>query len=253
MSCVRASLVAQGVEGEPLNIILDSWRTGTRKQYQTYVTAWLKFCKDTSISYIHPTLQQVLDFLTHQSKTVGYSAVATARSALSSFITVDGIKVGEHPLVSRFMSGLFNQKPALPRYTETWNPQIVLDYLKTFPGVDSMSLKQLTLKILMLMALLSAQRTQTLQKLSLEEMCISPGKYTIYISSLLKQTSAKGGQNRHLFPVQFRSFTLDKRLCVVELLEAYIKRTAPLRKGTKQLLICYKAPHGPASKDTISR
>ena len=103
------------------------------------------------------------------------------------------------------------------------------------------------------MALLSAQRTQTLQKLSLEEMCISPGKYAFYVSSLLKQTSAKGGQNRHLFPVLFRSFNLDKSLCVVELLEAYIKRTAPLRKGTKQLLICYKAPHGPASKDTISR
>ena len=119
------------------------------------------FFKDTSISYIHPTLQQVLDFLTHQSKTVGYSTVATARSALSSFLTVDGIKVGEHPLVSRFMSGLFSQKPALPRYTKTWNPQIVLNYLKTFPAVDSMSLKQLTLKLLMLMALLSAQRTQT--------------------------------------------------------------------------------------------
>ena len=111
LSCVRASLVAQGVEGEPLNIILDSWLKGTRKQYQTYVTAWLKFYKATSISYIHPTLQQVLDFFTHQSKTVGYSAVATARSALSSFITVNGITLGEHPLVSRFMSGLFNRKP----------------------------------------------------------------------------------------------------------------------------------------------
>ena len=153
-----------------------------------------------------------------QSKTVGYSAVATTRSALSSFIIVNGIKVGEHP-------------------------QIVLNYLKTFPAVESMLLKQLTLKLLMLMALLSAQRIQTLQKLSLDEMCISAGKYTFYISALLKQTSANGGQNRHLFPVKFRSFDLDKRLCVVEFSEAYIKRTAPLRKGTKQLLICYKAPH----------
>ena len=97
LSCVRASFVAQGVEGEPLNIIMDSWRTGTRKQYQTDATAWLKFCKASSISYIHPTLKQVLDSLTHQSKTTGYSAAETARSALWSFITVDGIKVGEHP------------------------------------------------------------------------------------------------------------------------------------------------------------
>ena len=43
------------------------------------------------------------------------------------------------------------------------------------------------------------------------------------------------------------------RLCVVELLTAYIERTASLRKSTKQLLIFYVAPHGPASKDTISR
>ena len=188
-----------------------------------------------------------------QSKTVGYSAVATTRSALSSFITVNGIKVGEHLLVSRFMSGLFNEKPAITCNTETWDPQIVLNYLKTFPAVESMSLKQITLKLLLLMALLSAQRIQTLKKLSLDEMCISAGKYTFYISALLKQTSANGGQNRHLFPVKFRSFDLDKRLCVVEFSEVYIKRTASLRKGTKQLLICYKAPHGPASKDTISR
>lgn len=105
----------------------------------------------------------------------------------------------------------------------------------------------------MLMAVLSAQRTQTLQRLSQEEMCISPGKYVFYISSLLKQTSAKGGQNRHLFPLLFRSFNLDKRVCVFDLLEAYIKRTAPLRRGTKQLLIWFKAPHGPVSKDPISR
>ena len=135
---------------------------------------------------------------------------------------MNGIRVGEHPLVSRFMSGLFNEKPALTRYTETWDPQIVLNYLKIFPAVGSMSLKQLTLKLLMLMALLSAQRTQTLQKLSLEEMCISAGKHTFYISALLKQPSANGGQNKHLFPVKFRSFDLDKRLCVVEFSEARV-------------------------------
>ena len=228
-------------------------RDGTRKQYCTYITAWLKYCSDCNISQVNPKLQQVLDFLTLQSKRVGYSAVATARSALSSFIKVDGVKVGDHPLVSRFMTGLFNQKPALPRYSETWDPQIVLNHLKTFPAIDDMSLKQLTLKLVMLMALLSAQRVQTLQSLSLEEMSTLPGKYVFRISSVLKQTTAKGGQNRHLLPVTFHSYPLDKRLCIVELLSAYVKRTAPLRKETKQLLICHAEPHGPASRDTISR
>ena len=144
MSCVQSLLINQGVTGEPLNTILESWRSGTRKQYQTYVSAWVKFTSDDSISTMYPTLQQVLEFLSFQSKTVGYSAVATARSSLSTFIKVDGIKVGDHPLVSRFVSGLFNLKPALPRYTVTWNPQIVLNHLKTFPTTGNLSLKQLT-------------------------------------------------------------------------------------------------------------
>ena len=34
------------------------------------------------------------------------------------------------------MTGLFNQKPALPPYSDTWDPQIVLNHLKTFPAID---------------------------------------------------------------------------------------------------------------------
>ena len=98
-------------------------------------------------------MQLLQEFLSFQSKTVGYSAVATAQSDLSTFIKIDSVKVGDHPLVLRFMSGLFNLKPALPRYTETWNPQIVLNHLKTYPTTGNLSLKQLTQKLVMLMAL----------------------------------------------------------------------------------------------------
>lgn len=112
----------------------------------------------------------------------------------------------------------------------------------------------------MLVAILSAQRTRTLQKLSLEKICISPGKYTFYASSLLKQTSATGDQKRHLFPHLFSSFNLDRRLCVVELLKGYIKKTAPPRKGTNYIqlytatadLLFSTTWHGPAFKATNS-
>ena len=221
-------------------------RDGTRKQYCTYITAWLKYCSDCNISQVNPKLQQVLDFLTLQSKRVGYSAVATARGALSSFIKVDGVKVGDHPLVSRFMTGLFNQNPALPRYSETWDPQIVLNHLKTFPAIDDMSLKQLTLKLVMLMALLSAQRVQTLQSLSLEEMSTLTWKVCLSHLFCFETNNCQKGQNRHLLPITFHSYPLDKTLCIVELLSAYVKRTAPLKKETKQLLICHAEPHGPA-------
>lgn len=198
---------------------------------------------------MNPTLQQALEFLSFQSKTVGYSVVATCRSAMSTFVKIDDVKVGDHPLVSRFKTGLFNQKPALPRYTDTWNSQVVLNHLKTYLTTGNLSLKELTQKLVMLMALLSVQRTQTLQSYLWNE-CVHRLES---ISSLLKQTSAKGGQNSYLFPISFTCDDVDKRLCVVELPTACIERTASLTKNTKQLLICYVATHGPASKDTISR
>ena len=42
------------------------------------------------------------------------------------------------------MTGLFNIKPALPRYATTWDPQQVLAYLKGLPDAENLTLKLLT-------------------------------------------------------------------------------------------------------------
>jgi hypothetical protein len=110
-----------------------------------------------------PSIQDVLKFLTKQSQCLGYSAVASTRSTLSSIITLDGQKLGDHPLVSRFLTGLFNRKPALPWYVETWDPQIILNYIVNLPDNKDLQLKLLTQKLLILMLLTSAQRTQTIK------------------------------------------------------------------------------------------
>ena len=151
------------------------------------------------------------------------------------------------------MSGVFNRKPTFPRYVQTWDPQTVLNHLKGYPHVKKTTLKQLTLKMTMLMALVTAQRTQTLKLLSIQDMHVKPGEYSFHIMSLLKQTSASGGKQRRLQPVIFKKYEHDSSLCVFTLLEEYLIRTAQLRSSSSQLLLCHTKPHGPASKDTISR
>ena len=253
LSCVRKSLQLQGITGETLNIIIDSWRESTRKQYRSSISAWITYCKEQKISITTPSLPQLLDFLTLQSTKLSYSALGTTRSALSSFINIAGFKVGEHPIISRFMSGAFNRKPTFPRYVETWNPQIVLSHLKGYPDTKAMSLKQLTLKLTMILALVTAQRTQTLKLLSINDMQSKDGEYVFQITSILKQTSAHGGRQRHLPPIVLKKYDHDKTLCVFTLLHEYLIRTSNLRGSCSQLLICHCKPHGPASKDTISR
>ena len=159
------------------------------------------FCEEHNVHQINPSLQSVLQFLPHLSKCTGYSTVGTARSALSSFIVIDGIKLGSHPIVSRFMAGLFNIKPALPRYETTWDPQQVLAYLKDFPDVHDITLKLLTQKLVIIMALVSAQRTQTLQLLSLDSMNVQPEHISFTITSCLKQTRSSGGRTDLCLPL----------------------------------------------------
>ncbi|KAK2553710.1 hypothetical protein P5673_024939, partial [Acropora cervicornis] len=74
-----------------LNVEADkiSREESTQKQYKTSVSAWLEYCKKQGISVTAPSLPQLLDFLTIQSHKLGYSALGTIRSALSSFITID--------------------------------------------------------------------------------------------------------------------------------------------------------------------
>ena len=88
----------------------------------------------------------VLDFLTelfHKDK-LGYSALNTARSALSAFVKVDGIPVGQHDLVSRFFKGVFKVRPALPKYNVIWDVSLVLQYLKPLSPVRKLSLLKLS-------------------------------------------------------------------------------------------------------------
>ena len=61
-----------------------------------------------------------------------YRTVNTYRSALSSVLPpIERQPVGQHPLIVRLVKGLFNEKPAVPRYACTWNVNVVLKYLKT--------------------------------------------------------------------------------------------------------------------------
>ena len=140
-------------------LIMASWGDRTKKHYSTYLTKWQKFCNQRQISDIQPSVVSVLDFLTLlYQQGLTYSAINTARSALSSYITLEnGTCVGKHPLVSRLMKGIFQEKPPRPKYTEIWDVSIVLLYLQSLSAVDRLSLKELTLKLLVLILLVSGQ------------------------------------------------------------------------------------------------
>ena len=113
----------------------------------------------------------------------------TARSALASVIVLQGNQsFGNHPLVSRFLKGTFTTRPTLPKYKEVWDVNTVLEHLKTLHPAKSESLKLLTLKLVMLMAILSGQRCQTIHALTTRDMKVSDSKVVFIVIDLLKTT-----------------------------------------------------------------
>ena len=156
-------------------------------------------------------LKTVLDFLLHLfNKDLSYSCVNTARSALSSYIFVDGKPVGEHPLVVRFLKGIFNKRPSLPRYSRIWDVSIVLQKLSKIHPAKKLTLKQLTLKVVTLAALITGQRVQTLHLLHLENLSKTDHCYEFVITENVK-TSRPG---RHIDQLSLRC-SKSRKVCVL--------------------------------------
>ena len=181
-----------------------------------------------------------------------YSALNTARSALSSIIILPGNQTfGDHPLVTRFTKGVFNQCPPTPRYTSVWDPYDVLSVLKSKPWTPAhkLTLLQLSMKTALLMLLSSLNRPQLLISLEINNMKETGSSITFSIPNL-KLKQGRPGYKPEL--VKFKAYP-DKRWCVCHYFLQYLQRTATLRGNAQQLFITAKKPHKAVSQATASR
>ncbi|CAG2248552.1 unnamed protein product [Mytilus edulis] len=236
LSAIRKNFENQGISDKASKIILASWRDSTKKQYSTYVKQWFRFCSKRKIDPLQPALNEVLDFLTVLfDKGLSYSTINCARSALSALgIMFNGVTVGSNAKIIRFLKGVFNLRPSEPRYSETW------DMFKSFYFITEViySLKDLILKLIMLIVLYTACRTQSLFLLCLDNLVKVKDSYTLFYSGLLKQ-------NRPGFNVSFVelfAYPPDRRLCVFTVLKEYLTRTAKACGNSQKIFISYVKP-----------
>lgn len=209
----------------------------------------MDYCSAQHLNPMAPTVVNVIEFLTALFHCgLGYSAMNTARSALSTFVVCDNKPVGQHPLVIRFLKGVYQLRPALPRNEVTWDPRIVLTFLRKWSPVKTLSLRLLSLKLVTLFALLSGQRTQGLHLLDVRNISISKNSVRCRFGDLLKHSRP----GKHQTELILKAFAPDRRLCIVTVLSEYLCRTKPIRKDTRLFLSCVE-PHRAVTKDTISR
>lgn len=181
------------------------------------------------------------------SRHLSYSTINSYRSALN---LITNLNEKEQKILGRFLKGVFNIKPPKPRYTEIWDPTIVLEYLQKQSPIEDLTLEDLTMKLTMLLALTSGHRVQTLSKITTNNISTLQNKISIKISGKIKTS----GPNRNQPVLQFPFFKENPSLCLASTLTHYLNRTRHLRTyRDSQLLLTFRKPHHPATSQSISR
>lgn len=228
--------------------MLASFSDSTIKQYNTSLKLWWQFCISNNIDIFEPSKDSILTFLTTCfNNGCGYSSLNSHRSALSAFL---GNNVGSNVCVKRLLKGAYKMKPTKPKYSNTWDPQLVLDHIsKWFPNTD-LSLEKITKKLTILLAICTAHRMQTLSLIKLENISFLDNSIKINITDIIK-TSAPGREQPVLYLPYFRE---NINICPATTLSDYASRTRNLRtENTGHVLLTYKAPHKAATAQSLSR
>ena len=147
------------------------------------------------------------------------------RPAISAYhVHIDGKSVEKHPNLRALLAGIFNQRPAQPRYVFIWGMEIVSQNIRThWYDNSSLTRANLTCKLATLLALITASVVLKIQHLSTKFMAKDEHKYMFYFNKLHK--SCKKGLALPTFT--YFAFSEDNSLCVVETLSEYINRSKP--------------------------
>ena len=147
------------------------------------------------------------------------------------------------------MKGIFRSKPPKPRYETTWDVEPVLRYLSSLGTPSTMNLKTLSTKRAMLVALVTAQRGQSLLMLGINFMKQDESMFEFLLPEHVKQS--RPGYTPPT--VILNAFPSDETLCVFSHMKTYIDCTSTLRGQETKLFISYIKPHHRVSRNTISR
>ena len=234
-------------------LLLASWRQKSSRTYDSLFGKWVSWCGERDCDPISCPIEEVINFLAHLfEQGYQYRSISAYHSAISSVHEkVDAYEVGQHPMVSRVIKGIFHERPPQPRYSETWDVFQVTSYIESLGETEPLSLADLTHKTVMLMALTRPSRSADISQLDLRFRKFLPEGVSFQPTQLAKRSRQSRPKVEFFFP----AFTPTPLLCPVATLKVYEERTQSFRRddGPSPLFLTTIRPHNPASSSTIAR
>ncbi|XP_046605016.1 uncharacterized protein LOC124297748 [Neodiprion virginianus] len=230
-----------------IQIMTSSVSESSLKQYDGALKRWWIHCSENNISPYEATVSDILKFLAKTYDTgASHGSLNTLRSAISLII---GPEVGQDHHIKRFFKAVHSLRPTRPKYDSIWEPKIVLNYFKSLPKNENLSLKDLTMKLITLLALVTGHRMQTYSKINVENIQRVGNAFEIRIPDRIKTTGANRKQPLLIIPF----YAEDEKLCSASALQNYLERTKTSRGSKIDLFLSFKKPFQAVSSQTLSR
>ncbi|KAL9964636.1 hypothetical protein ACROYT_G028306 [Oculina patagonica] len=246
---------AEGIPTNVADLLIAATRTSTHKTYESSWNRWCRWCSGRQIDPLSSSINDILIFLTEVfNEGLAYRSINVLRSAISStHPKIDGYPVGQHPYVTRLLKGALNKRPPKPRYSHTWNVDIMVKYIISLGKNSSLTLKVLSMKLVTLLALTCPERISTLANLDLRHCYVHPEGVSFQLTIPRKTGSVDKPAEAF-----FARFNQDKKLCPVECFRHYLKLTRNIRPVVPsslpdKLFISFKRPFKPVTTTTLGR
>lgn len=246
---------AEGIPTNVADLLIAATRTSTHKTYESSWNRWCRWCSGRQIDPLSSSINDILIFLTEVfNEGLAYRSLNVIRSAISStHPKIDGFSVGQHPYVTRLLKGVLNKRPPKPRYSHTWNVDVMIKYMISLGKNSTLALKVLSMKLLTLFALTCPERISALASLDLRHCSVRPEGVSFKLTVPRKSGSADKPAEAF-----FARFNQDKKLCPVECFRQYLKLSRNVRPVIPsslpdKLFISFKRPHKPVTSTTLGR
>ena len=118
---IRDRLQTEGISEEAAHLVSKAWSRGTNSAYQLAWTRWERWCLSRDPDSYTCDVKFFINFLASLfEQGLQHRTVNTICSAFSvTHDKCEGFPIGQHPMATRLMKGIYNERPPKPRYTTT--------------------------------------------------------------------------------------------------------------------------------------
>lgn len=232
-----------------MRYLLDSWAPNTRKQYNSSLKLWSKFCSHLKINPDEVNETNLVNFLANLAdEGKSFSTISSIKSAICIFWEnlPDSQFTGPSAVTNRVIKGIFRFKPPTPKYSTVWDVSQVVNGLEIMGPNRKLDLDALTRKTVGLLSICSPQRVSEISALQLSHMRAKREE----VSFVIPMTKNRRMGEAHT--VSYKSFR-NPVLCPVRAIKDYIARTQSIRGHIDHLFVTTRKPHKKVAPATVAR